>query len=108
MPYTDRVGLFQGRLGIDAEGEPEYSAAVPRQNSPPATRNDLQELEQKFDARLEQMEARIMARFDVLMENLVHDFRGAQKDKIEMHEDKLQAHDDRLTRLEKQAGLAAA
>lgn len=41
-----------------------------------------------------------MSRFDVLMENLVHDFRGAHKDKISLQEDKLREHDSRLLRLD--------
>ena len=68
----------------------------------------MEKLDQRVDTRMQQMEQRIMSRFDVLMENLVHDFRGAHKDKIEIHQDKLKNHDARIDRLERQAGLVAS
>ena len=98
-----------------------------KKTSPPATKRDLQELEHriaakmdgkfeasekrmdaKMDAKLEEMESRIMSRFDLLMENLAHDFRGANQDKIALHDDQIRECRDRLTRVERHAGLSAA
>lgn len=95
--------------------------------SPPATKDDLsdlerrgacklqgledrmdgklQGLEQRFDAKLEALETRIMDRFALLTENLVAEFRTASRDKSAVHDDQIQDCQTRLTRLEQHAGI---
>lgn len=84
-----------------------------------ATKDDLIQLEnrldKKFDAKFEAFEKRMVAfmdtkmdtleqrmyrHFHVIAEDLIHDFRGAHKDKISQHE-------DRILVLEKRVGIKA-
>ena len=73
-----------------------------------ATKKDLKELreEMKKDFKelkekdLREMEDRLMQHFNVVAENLVRDFQGIFKDRLEQHE-------DRIVCLEQHAGLAA-
>lgn len=86
----------------------------------PATKKDLRDLEwriaatidaqleqsegridAKMSAKLEELESRLTRHFTLVAENLVHDFQGIFKDRLEQHE-------DRLTRLEQHTGLATA
>lgn len=82
----------------------------------PATKKDLRDLEQvvkkdltdleqridqQMDAKLTEMETRLVQHFNVVAENLVADFKGIFKDRLEQHE-------DRIVRLERKAGLLAA
>lgn len=65
-------------------------------------RGDLQKLEErtdtKMDAKFEKFAATITQHMNVVAENLVHDFNGIFKDRLEQHE-------DRIVRLEKHVGL---
>ena len=61
---------------------------MPKDDQTPATKKDLRELED-----------RLKLYFDAANENLVHDFQGIFKDRLEQHE-------DRLRRLEQRAGFA--
>ena len=65
----------------------------------------LQGLEQRFDAKLEKLEAHILYRFELLTENLVAEFRAASRDKSAVHGDQIQDCRTRLTRLEQHAGI---
>ena len=56
----------------------------------PATKKDLHELEE-----------RLKLHFETVAENLLHDFQGIFKDRLEQHE-------DRLRRLEQYTGLVNA
>ena len=106
-----------------------YPAGMTKQ-SPPATKDDLSDLEhrmdgrlqgvedrmddkltgleQRFDAKLEKLEAHILYRFELLTENLVSEFRAASRDKSSVHDDQIQDCRTRLTRLEHHAGLSGA
>lgn len=55
---------------------------------------DLRDMEKRTKKDLQEMEERLMHHF-----NLVHDFRGVFKDRLEQHE-------DRIVRLEQHAGFA--
>jgi hypothetical protein len=81
---------------------------MPKDDNTPATKKDLRELEKRVETSLQQSEKRIMHHFNVVAENLVHDFQGAHSDKIGIHEDKLADHEGRLIRLEKRAGIFTA
>lgn len=92
------------------------------QNQSPATKGDLQQFiahiervigdlqknmnEQIEDARgelrgeMQELHTETRRHFDVVAENIKHDFKGAFHDKLEQH-------DDRIIRLEQHAGLAA-
>jgi len=59
-----------------------------------ATKEDLQELEKRITNTLTQ-------RFNLIAENLVYDFKGAFKDRLEQHTDD-------INRLKHHTGLAAA
>ena len=65
----------------------------------------LRTLEQTFDRRFENLRQTIIGCFEVLIEKLAHDLRGANNDKVELHEDKLHAHEERIARLEDQTGI---
>lgn len=67
----------------------------------PATKKDLRELEGKLDAKLEKYKDEILRHFDLTAENIRHDLAGANRDEIEMVK-------DRVTRLERHTGLVAA
>ena len=86
----------------------------------PATKEDLRELAQRFDAKLDArfaefetrvdttldaLESRIMDGFALLTENLVAEFRGAANDKLSMHDDQIAECRKRLTRLERHAEI---
>ena len=67
-------------------------------------KKDVGMLTQTVGTLMEQMtesEERIKRYFDVTVENLMYDFTGAKKDRIENHE-------DRIRRLERHNGLIAA
>lgn len=59
---------------------------------------DLQATESRLKNDMQAMETRLMQHFNVVAENLVHDFHGVFKDRLEQHE-------DRIVRLEQHAGL---
>ncbi|OGJ58141.1 hypothetical protein A3H22_00080 [Candidatus Peribacteria bacterium RIFCSPLOWO2_12_FULL_55_15] len=61
---------------------------MPKDDQAVATKKDLQA-----------METRLVQHFNVVAENLVHDFKGIFKDRLEQHE-------DRIVRLEQHVGLA--
>ncbi|MDO8649216.1 MAG: hypothetical protein Q7R81_05540 [Candidatus Peregrinibacteria bacterium] len=67
---------------------------MPNDDDTPATKKDLRELEARLEARLVQQ-------FLVIAENLVRDFKGIFKDRLEQHE-------DRINSLERHTGLARA
>lgn len=52
-----------------------------------------------MDAKFEKFAEIITQHMNVVAENLVHDFNGIFKDRLEQHE-------DRITRLEEHTGLA--
>jgi hypothetical protein len=61
-------------------------------------------LEQRIDGleqKLEDWKQEIKDHFDLVAENLITDFKGIFKDRLEQHE-------DRITRLEQHAGIAPA
>lgn len=64
------------------------------------TKKDLAELKVGVKRDLREMEGRLVQHFNVVAENLVHDFKGIFKDRLEQHE-------DRIVRLEQHAGLVA-
>lgn len=70
-----------------------------------ATAKELKNLEKRMDARFEkidgkfeQLTADLTQHMNVVAENLVYDFKGIFKDRLEQHE-------DRITHLEKHTGL---
>lgn len=67
------------------------------------TKKDLQAVEKRLTEAtkkdLQAMETRLVQHFNVVAENLVHDFKGIFKDRLEQHE-------DRIVRLEQHVGLA--
>ena len=66
---------------------------------------EIQTSERRLEKRLRKG---IVDEIKVLNEQLVSDFRGAEKDKLSLHDDKLQDHGRRLTRVENHVGLMAA
>lgn len=72
-----------------------------------ATKKDLKELREELkkdikelrEKDLRDMERRLMQHFNVVAENLVHDFKGIFKDRPGQHEDS-------IVRLEQHVGLA--
>lgn len=64
------------------------------------TKKDLQELRLETKKDLQAMETRLVQHFNVVAENLVHDFKGIFKDRLEQHE-------DRIVLLEQHVGLVA-
>jgi hypothetical protein len=60
------------------------------------TEGRLADLEEKMEA----WKTELKDHFDLVTENIKHDFQGAFHDKLEQHE-------DRLVRLEREAGLSA-
>jgi hypothetical protein len=82
----------------------------------PATKGDLSKLERATNQSLQALEQRIMQymdskteetkrHFDVVAENLKHDFRGIHKDKISVLEDRSKDHGERLAVMEKQLAI---
>lgn len=64
--------------------------------------HSFEALEKNVAAQLKESEGRVKRYFDVVAENIRHDFlHGALPDKIEQHE-------DRIRRLEQRAGLITA
>ena len=55
----------------------------------PATKKDLQLLEE-----------RLVQHFNVVAENLVHDFKGIFEDRLEQHSDRFHQHEGRIQKLE--------
>jgi hypothetical protein len=73
-----------------------------KRSSPPATKKDLLDLEARMDRRLDRtmqdLKSRLIAHFNVVAENLVHDFKGIFVDRLAQHE-------DRIVRLERRTGI---
>lgn len=86
-----------------------------------ATQQDLQTMEgriskrfenvdhrfEKLDQQLQEMETRLVHQFGVIAENLLHEFRGAALDKLDLHDGRLQDHDLRLHRIEDAVGFTS-
>lgn len=95
---------------------------MPPDDTIPATKADIrllmEEMARLYDANqrwkdeiLEHVaaaEIRTKEHFDVVAENLRHDYAGAFEDKLGQHTDTIERHEDRLLRLERRAGLPAA
>ncbi len=64
----------------------------------PVTQADLRALEARLRAEIAAAAREITRHLDVVAENLVYDFKGIFKDRLEQHE-------DRLTRLERATGI---
>ena len=64
-----------------------------------ATKADLEVLLGHIQQRIDDSEERVKRHVDVRHEQLVHDFKGIFKDRLEQH-------DDRLTRLERMVGIS--
>lgn len=67
----------------------------------PATKKDLRELETRMEGGMQDMETRLVDHFNVVAENLVHDFKGVFKDRLEQHE-------NRIHRSERHVGIEVA
>lgn len=94
---------------------PCYTQFMPTDGSALATKDDIRLLmeeigklyaaNERWKGELEEQiavsETRMKDHFDLVAENIRHDFNGAFGDKIEQHE-------DRLVRLERHAGLRSA
>ncbi len=71
-----------------------------------ATKKDIKELREELkkdikelkEKNLSDMERRLVQHFNVVAENLVYDFKGVFKDRLEQHE-------DRIVRLEHHTGF---
>ncbi len=82
-------------------------------DSTPATKGDLRELERTLRARLvvslksdlQEMETRILHHFDLTVETIRHDLLGANHDEIEAMKDRQENHERRISTLERSAGL---
>jgi len=80
----------------------------------PATKRDLKNLQQTIDGRFKDVDVQFQTvmkyvraeaeetrrHFDVVAEDIKHDFKGAFHDKLEQHE-------DRIIRLEQHAGFVS-
>jgi hypothetical protein len=74
--------------------------SVPMKKDPtPVTKAELK-------AELDALEARLKRYFDVVVEQLTHNFRGAFSDRVETLHDARLDHERRLQRLEHQLGLS--
>lgn len=80
-----------------------------RDDTAPATKKDIEQFVEHIQSLIANMEERMEERitkegeetrrhFDVVAENIKHDFQGAFHDKLEQHE-------DRIVRLEGRVGL---
>lgn len=56
-----------------------------------------------FEVRIEESEERIKHHFDIVAEDMRHDYLGIYKDRTEGYTQKLQSHEKRITHLERQA-----
>ncbi len=65
-----------------------------------ATARELKKLEERMDAKFERLAEELTQHMNVVAENIVYDFKGIFKDRLEQHE-------DRIIRLEKHTGLVS-
>ena len=84
----------------------------------PATKQDLhgfmtgitKQIEDLYKTNIrwkEEIIAEIKLHFDVSVENIRHDLKSANKEKIAVHSDKLQNHEHRIRHLEIRSGMRA-
>lgn len=64
------------------------------------THREMTEWKEEFHGTVRESEDRTKRHFDVVVEDIKHDFQGAFHDKLEQH-------DDRILRLEHHVGLVA-
>ena len=76
----------------------------------PATKKDIQiimtELGKMYDAQ-ERWKTELKEHFDLVAENIRHDFASANREEIDMLKDGHKGHEKRILTLERTAGLAA-
>ncbi|MBI1812506.1 hypothetical protein HY285_02600 [Candidatus Peregrinibacteria bacterium] len=65
-------------------------------------------IEKKMEKKLEEKFEETKRHFDVTVEKIRHDLKGANKDQIEVLKDRSTSHEKRIVRLEQHAGLVAA
>ena len=84
--------------------------AMPRKDSTsPATKADLQLIVAQIDELRGEIKAeaeQTRHHFEVVAENLLHDFRGGFADRTSQHDDKLRNHEDRISACERKLELA--
>ncbi len=82
----------------------------PMDDQTPATKADIKALMDSIGGlydRSERWKNEIMQHFDVVVENLRHDFIWANRDAIELLKDVRIDHEDRIMRLERHADIVA-
>ena len=59
----------------------------------------------KLEQKILESEDRMKRHFDLSVETIRHDLKGANRDEINVLKDRSQSHDERITHLERHAGI---